>query len=215
MLKIQLNLQQDTITGFSYSFTRALLDRLKELFIAGLIWKRHPWGAPTDVTDLVENICRYLKQQIPSTKWDNIYANFSDDESSWRQFGERQLEEKNKEIKDAIDDGYNFLSTFEKRENGHAGSTIDLNQDLINFIETNFDRSPVAGGWKIRGYQSIINWAKKREGTRTLNDLLNLGNPVRRKVGWEWRNVGKKSFDHIKSEFEKLGIETKNYAFFQ
>lgn len=121
MLKqtLSLKLSQDQITGFSYSFSKALLDRLMELIKKDELFERYRGagrgnGEVKCVTPVVKTILHYLKDQMPYIDWSGM------DHASESQNDDLDLHEdnikRNAEAKNIITQGYDFLKTFEKEK---------------------------------------------------------------------------------------------------
>lgn len=101
-LKLKLQLKQDVITGFSYSFAKALLVRLAQLYEKDELWEYYGEEKEERIsgqTILAQNLIYYLKEQIPNSDWDNfreIISGFS-----------------RKECEQILRDAENFLRTFD------------------------------------------------------------------------------------------------------
>ncbi len=193
MPELKLTLERDQIRGFSYSFTRALVTKLEALYQADELFKDG-------------------NEKSSNKNYSHTYTKLGVVINSYLQEQLRQSFDTNTAgVELMIQTGKEFLSIFENSKGQKVVYTsIDLDQSLVEFMEKNFDKSPVPGGWKIRGYDWTVCWAKKEDGPKTLKDFLN-----NRNLSGRVRNVGKKSLEHIKNEFERLGIETRNYPFFQ
>jgi hypothetical protein len=59
-----LSLKQDVITGFSFSFTKALLDKLKKLMKEERLFEQHEGYFKKELTDIGMTVCRYLCDQL-------------------------------------------------------------------------------------------------------------------------------------------------------
>ncbi len=211
-------LEDDQITGFSYSFAKALLSKLLELHAKEILYQEEDKESilrKMIPTPLVKNLCHYLKQQIPHTSWDVVLEkgiaykkDVDKDIIHWQ-------EKIKKDISDVLQTAQDFLSTFEEQTEAgvhQLASGVDLQQDLREFLLNNFDHAPRKGGHAWRAYTCLVSWIGSGR-KKTLLQLLQRNNPL--KSGNGIRNLGEKSFEHIRSEFERLGIETKNYPFFQ
>src|SRR3989338_8347590 len=81
MLKQELLLKQDQITGFSLSFAKALLARLCQLYYVDKLWTyREGQGGKQEVseqTTLAQNLLHYLDDQIPYSNWEDFNPNVS------------------------------------------------------------------------------------------------------------------------------------------
>ena len=115
-LQLKLQLKQDVISGFSYSFSKALLDRLNDLFKNNKVHERRDSGAPKPASSLVDNLCHYLSDQMPHCSWSYVVSpNISTDDSVWKEKREEMEKSYKEEIEAIIKSGYDFLSTFEKK----------------------------------------------------------------------------------------------------
>ena len=97
-LQLQLILERDVISGFSYSFCRALVNRLKKLVDEDKAFEEG------EQTDLFLNITNYLYEQIPNTQGMRSYYDADEREDAER------------DAKNLIASVEEFLAIFESKE---------------------------------------------------------------------------------------------------
>ncbi|MEI7765115.1 MAG: hypothetical protein WCI93_00850 [bacterium] len=121
MEKLEIKLGRDQITGFSYSFSKSLLNRLEKSFTDGTLYSKNEWGAPIELSTLTMNLCHYLAEQIPYVGWNgmdiNLVSNFAESNFSreeWERCGPSLLKTYNKKVRKIIDEGFSFIKTFEE-----------------------------------------------------------------------------------------------------
>lgn len=112
-----LLLKEDLNNGFSYSFSKLLLNRLFNLLTNDQIFIKDSDGKPENTVPLVLTLAYYLDNQIPCAGFDSINNNmirisvFSEE---WIKNPIQAIENLNNKVKKIINNGYDFLKTFER-----------------------------------------------------------------------------------------------------
>ncbi|MBX4210387.1 hypothetical protein KW783_00245 [Candidatus Parcubacteria bacterium] len=76
--KIEMLLEQDVITGFSYSFTKCLLQAFKRLHDEKRVFLPGATGTHKRLTDIAQSVMRHLSDQLSFGRYDSGSSN--DDE---------------------------------------------------------------------------------------------------------------------------------------
>lgn len=112
-MRLKLALVQDQITGFSYSFSSLLLDRLNECFKKDNLYTKYEEGMPKELTTLAQNLTHYLKEQIPYVDWSGIELNVHNfNFQDWKEKKDDMLLNYNLKVQKVIDEAGEFLDTF-------------------------------------------------------------------------------------------------------
>ena len=192
-LQLQLRLEKDVINGFSYSFAKALLDRLNELFKADTLYEKTEQDIPSKVASLTLNLIHYLDDQIPHCDWTKItMENFRRDD--WEEVGKIEYVRFKIEVKEVIDNAYDFLSTFEYEHLEYTQKQLDF---LIREISA-------ADFYSLKGVQTYAVIRKNR-----LSYIWQFI-PLIKGLGGKPLNVGTGSKSKIKNWFLDNGINIDN-----
>lgn len=190
MYHLKLKIQQDHIIGFSYLFSRTLLDELNRLFTTDTLFVTYDNGAPKEITDIAKNICHYLQGQMPYYKWQNIKRSIDkipvNEESEWK----GKFEEAKEEIKAIIAKGYDFLKIFEvDTPKTKQQVPIELAEKLNTPLE-NLELS-------VRAFNKI-----KAAKIYTLTELVRYTEEELMK----FKNFGNKSLTEINEVLHQMGL---------
>jgi hypothetical protein len=127
--QLQLTLRKDVINGFSYSFSKSLLDKLAELRKEENLYdKDEEDSTPKRMTPLVETICNYLNEQMSAMKWRENFdpaAGLYRDKEKWFKVEAKKYWDR---VDIAIANGYSFLAIFEITEVVNS----DTNDSLLD-----------------------------------------------------------------------------------
>ncbi len=193
MSELKLTLKQDEIRGFSYSFTRELVNKLETLYQEDALFEKgNDCSSNKDnaysYTKLGIVITAYLTEQLQQIFPPNTYG-----------------------VESMIQTGNDFLAIFET-EVAVVKNSDNLEQNLHQFLLQKFDRSSYPGGERKRAFNTLMCLGDKA----TIKELLEIPNPLKDKdIRNRWYNWGKKSFEWTKKEFTRLGFDVEKYPFFK
>ena len=193
MQTLQLRLEQDVINGFSYSFAKALLDRFNELFLADTLYEKTEQGVPTKVASLTLNLIHYLGEQIPHCDWTKItMENFRRDD--WEEVGKSEYVRFKIEVKEVIDNAYDFLGTFEYKN-------LEYTQKQLEFLTREIS---VTDFHSLKGVQTYVAVSKNK-----LSYVWQFI-PIIKGIGGKPLSIGTNSKTKIKNWFLDNGINIDN-----
>ncbi len=202
-LTLSLKLRQDVVTGFSYSFSRALLDRLKMIFESDELYEKYDNGTPGRTSELVENLRHYLSDQMPHYSWvhtiDTAMDGINKNDEAWEEKGKPGLAEGKEKIAKLIAQGYDFLSTFEKGQKGNSSVEIIDASTLKDVLMMRIEDMKFTA----RTFHCL-----KAEKITTGADLIRY--PFKELL--KLRNFGTKTLAEVKSFWERYDIDAEKFG---
>ncbi len=116
-MKNILVLKPDSISGFSYSFAKGMVDRFDQLLKEDRIYEMYSSGGFRQLTPIAKNLIHYLKNQIPYAGWEKIsisveYADYSEHNHLDEKAVQRTFDELKEKIIKALNESYTFIGSF-------------------------------------------------------------------------------------------------------
>lgn len=214
--KQELSLRNDVITGFSYSFCKALVDKLSKLCQEGkqAVGYDNEFilseGFPSRLTSLTENILHHLGDQLPHTKWNGI------DPMTLPQRGEKEGRELyEKRVRKVLSDAYEFLSIFEYSEENKDGDLPAASNVVLDASQAYWDASRKASEAetdpKLKTELVDLDITVRTLNIMRVNNVYTLGIMTRmtEKELLAIPGIGKKCLQEIKEIVEKKGFSLK------